>query len=71
MHLYPNDIYEKLEFDKILERLASYCLGEAAKTKVLTLKSFNKKEKLDSLLDEVLEFNTCANLGGIFPYWAL
>lgn len=56
MYLYPQDIFEKLEFDKILERLASYCLGAPAAALAKKMQTFDNKGKIDRLLDEVVEY---------------
>lgn len=69
MQLYPSDIAEKLEFDKILERLSGYCLGEPAKKTVLKMRCFNQKAKIERLLDEILEFKLCNDLQIHFPLY--
>jgi len=67
MHLYPSDIYEKLEFDKILERLSERCLGLPAKKLVLSMSIFTHKEKIERMLDEVVEFRKTIKLQADFP----
>ena len=56
MFLYPDDIYEKLEFDKILQRLSTFCLGQPAAQLTLGMRIFHNKGKIESLLDEVVEY---------------
>ncbi len=58
MLLAPEDIYQKLEFDKLLERLSSYCLGEPGKEKVATLVIHTQKMIIETLLKEANEFKT-------------
>ena len=67
MHLYPSDINEKLEFDKILQRLATYCLGAPAKSIVLGMKAFNQHKKIERLLDEIAEFQVVFEMQWEFP----
>ncbi len=67
MYLYPDDIYEKLEFDKILERLSSYCLGLPARKLLTTMRIFNHKAKIERLLDEIVEYRKSIELQAYFP----
>ena len=67
MHLYPSDIFEKLEFDKILERLSTYCLGDPARQLVLSVRIFSHKQKIEALLDEVKEYQKSIDLQKTFP----
>ena len=67
MHLYPSDINDKLEFDKILQRLSSYCLGAPAKDIILGMKAFNQKKKIERLLDEIAEFHIVFDMQWEFP----
>ena len=67
MLLYPDDLYEKLEFDKILERLSSFCMGVPAKQQVNRIRLFNHREKISLMLDEILEFQKTIDLGADFP----
>ncbi len=62
MFLYPSDIYEKLEFDKILERLSTYCMGRPAAELVLSMRIFHNKGKIENLLDEVVEYRKSIEL---------
>ena len=56
MLLYPTDIFERLEFDKILERLAFYCLGEPARALCTKVKIFDNHAKISELLTEITEY---------------
>ena len=67
MHLYPSDINEKLEFDKILQRLSYFCLGAPAKDIIVGIKAFNQKKKIERLLDEIAEFQIVFDMQWEFP----
>ncbi len=69
MHLYPSDIFQKLEFDKILDRLSTYCLGAPAKQVILRMKTFDHKQKIERLLDEVVEYQKSIDLQKVFPIY--
>ena len=62
MFLYPDDIYDKLEFDKILQRLSTFCLGKPAAKLTLGMRIFHNKGKIESLLDEVVEYQKSIEL---------
>lgn len=67
MYLYPSDIFEKLEFDKVLERLSSYCLGGPAYDLIINMKVFNHKTRIERMLDEVVEFQKTLDMQLDFP----
>ncbi len=67
MLLAPEDIYEKLEFDKLLEILSGHCLGEPAVEKALKLPVHHQKMIIDQLLVEVTEFKTAFEQKHRFP----
>ena len=54
--LYPEDINGKLEFDKILERLQSKCLGKLGEEAVSELQFETKYEEIHRMLQETHEF---------------
>jgi len=56
MQLYPEDIQQLLEFDKVLDLLASYCVGEPAIERVANLKFYNNPNKIVEVLTEIEEF---------------
>jgi DNA mismatch repair protein MutS2 len=58
MKLEPKDLYEKLEFDKILEILADECLGEYGKEQIQNLPIHTDLEKITQQLLYVNEFKT-------------
>ena len=47
MHLLPRDIYENLEFDKVLELLEKECLGELGLETARALKPVNDVELIE------------------------
>ena len=63
MHLYPEDIKSLLEFDKVCDLLASYCVGVSAKERVQNMGFFNNPIKLDSILSEIEEFKASLEQG--------
>ncbi len=67
MHLYPEEIFEKLEFDKIRERLSSYCLGEPAAKLALSMSTFNSRTKIERLLDEIVEYQQSLDMMNELP----
>ena len=67
MYLYPQDIFEKLEFDKILERLAAYCLGAPAAGLARSMQTFDNKKKIERLLDEVVEYKKSIEMMSELP----
>ena len=56
MIFFPKDIKSRIEFDKVLERLAEYCLSDVAKDRALKLSLFKNKKHIDSVLNEVSEY---------------
>ncbi|NNE16499.1 MAG: endonuclease MutS2 [Saprospiraceae bacterium] len=67
MYLYPSDIFEKLEFDKILERLSVSAMGQPAHDLMVNMKLFNNKKRIEQMLDEVLEYLKCIEMQFEFP----
>lgn len=56
MQLLPRDLYEKLEFDKVLELLEKECLGELGIAAVRALQPADTLESIERSLDETREF---------------
>lgn len=67
MFTYPDDIYEKLEFDKVLSKIAVYCYGAPAKSLILGMRPFDNRRKIERMLDEIQEFQKSMDLGYEFP----
>ena len=56
MQLLPRDLYEKLEFDKVLELLGKECLGDLGTAAVKGLKPADNIELIERSLNETQEF---------------
>ncbi len=56
IQLVPNDLFQKLEFDKILELLVENCLGELGKEAIKNQAIFTDKVTIERLLKEVNEY---------------
>lgn len=54
--LYPKDILQKLEFDKIQELLVKHCLSDLGKSHVHNMKMLVKVDVIESLLLQVKDF---------------
>lgn len=67
MQLIPNDVYEKLEFDKILELVKKQCLGELGVAEVENLTVKTDATIIDTLLTEVFEYKTTLEEKHNFP----
>jgi len=61
MQLEPKDLYEKLEFDKILALLEKYCYGELGRKNIPKLYLETKKFIIERKLKEVAEYRRCEN----------
>ncbi len=55
MFLYPENIFEKLEFDKIIELCQRYCKGQKAKDILASPTIFGDPSRIDRMLKEVAE----------------
>ncbi len=67
MQLEPQDLYEKLEFDKVLRLIEAECLGELGRTEVQKIQPLTRKAKIDRLLKEVEEFKRSIDNNDRFP----
>ncbi len=67
MLLEPKDLFEKLEFDKILELLESNCLGKLGKIAVQNLELFTEITVISRLLFEVDEYKLTITDNDHFP----
>ena len=65
--LYPENIEEKLGFDKIKERLLSLCLSTLGQRYVNNIRFVNQFDKLRPLLLQTAEFKTILTTGEVFP----
>ncbi len=55
MYRYPEDILDNLDFDRIIEALATFCKGPIARDRCFNMKFFAKQDRVERMLDEVLE----------------
>jgi len=67
MQLEPRDLYEKLEFDKVLRLVEAECLGELGREEVMKIRPLTRKAKIDRLLREVEEFKRTIDNNDRFP----
>jgi DNA mismatch repair protein MutS2 len=63
----PKDLYEKLEFDKILRLLEKECLGEPGRAFVKDLPLLTDQTLIEQLLDEVAECKKGQQQGDPLP----
>lgn len=70
MLLEPGDIYEKLEFDKIIDLLEESCYGQRGKEAIRSLKPSEDLAEIDRWLAEVDEFRRTLERRDIFPIGA-
>ena len=56
MRIEPKDLFEKLEFDKVIELLEKECLGSLGKEAIASLNLYTDVETISNLLTEVSEF---------------
>lgn len=67
MLLEPKDLYERLEFDKVLELVESECLGELGREAVQAIVPDTRRGSIEQRLLEVREFKLTLDKGDIFP----
>ena len=67
MELFPNDVYSKLEFDKVTELLEAQCLGESGIEQVRNLAIHTDANIIKRLLKEVHEYKITSDHNHRFP----
>lgn len=67
MELEPRDLYEKLEFDKVLELVDKQCLGDLGRQAVQRLRPHTDLNYIEKLLQEVKEYKICIDNNDKFP----
>jgi len=67
MILAPNDVYEKLEFDKIKAILTEKCLGEPGRERIAKLQFHTQKFLIDRMLNEVAQYKGTIDENHHFP----
>ncbi|MCB0589049.1 MAG: Smr/MutS family protein, partial [Phaeodactylibacter sp.] len=70
MQLLPRDLYEKLEFDKVLELLEKECLGELGADAARNLRPVSDVGLIERSLDETREFRLSIDEKDHFPITA-
>ena len=60
MQLEPKDLYEKVEFEKVIELLQKECLGELGKNAIQNLPIMTVRKKIHQQLLEGLDFASAA-----------
>ena len=56
MHLFPDDLYALLEFDKLLELTADQCVGSLGRTAMLSIKPSCDPLMIQRQLKETKEY---------------
>lgn len=67
MLLEPKDVFEKLEFDKVIELVVRECLGALGQEAARSLKPIHAKERIERLLLEVSELKLSMTENDHFP----
>ncbi|MBK7007283.1 MAG: hypothetical protein IPH36_00805 [Saprospiraceae bacterium] len=67
MENYPRDIFEKLEFNKLLQLIAAECLGADGKQIILNTRPLTQKEEIEISLHETDEYKKCIERGAALP----
>ncbi|MBV6655824.1 MAG: endonuclease MutS2 [Mameliella sp.] len=67
MQLLPKDVFEKLEFDKVLHLLEQECMGEPARVLVRELKPSDRKSQVEVALSETQELARSIDHNDHFP----
>ncbi|MCO6490650.1 MAG: endonuclease MutS2 [Phaeodactylibacter sp.] len=70
MQLLPRDLYEKLEFDKVLELLEKECLGELGVETVKGLRPADDISLIERSLNEAREFRLSMDENDHFPIFS-
>ena len=65
--LYPKDIFEVLEFNKLIHLTAQYCKGDPGRDLVQQVKFLTDFQSIETLLKETLEFKNSIESGEPFP----
>ncbi|MFM7725391.1 MAG: hypothetical protein ACKO7B_01705, partial [Flavobacteriales bacterium] len=67
MELYPDDLLQVLEFDRIRDRIANYCRCESSKELAMDLAPFPDRMELLTQLVRVEEYLNTLESKGYFP----
>ena len=67
MELYPKDLYEKLEFNKLLQLISIECQGESGREQILATSISVDKAEIDRMLCEADEYKKCLERSAPIP----
>ena len=67
MEIYPRDLFEKLEFNKLLHLISNECQGEAGRERVLNATISTDKLEIDRWLNETDEYKKCLERSAPLP----
>ncbi len=67
MLLEPKDLFERLEFDKVLDLLNNLCLGELGRHVAAAITPETSLDSIDRKLDEVMQFRLTIDRSDPFP----
>lgn len=67
MLLEPKDLFERLEFDKVIELLTQQCLGDLGREAVAAIQPETDPEAISLRLDEVAQFRLTIDRSDHFP----
>ena len=67
MELYPKDLYEKLEFNKLLQLISIECQGESGREQILSTCISVDKAEIDRMLCEADEYKKCLERSAPIP----
>lgn len=67
MQLLPKDLYEKLEFDKVLDLLEQECMGAPGRALARALSPTDRKSQIEVALSEAQEFKRAVEHNDSFP----
>lgn len=65
---YPNNIEEKIEFDKIRELLKKYCISSLGRNETNNMRFSTSITEIDEMLSQTKEFKCILESGISFPY---
>ncbi len=63
----PSDLFEKLEFDKVLELVSKYSYGLPAKKEILEIQPISNKKRINQMLKQVAEYKLGLEESDAFP----
>lgn len=67
MEIYPKDLFDKLEFNKLLQLISNECQGETGRERVLNATISTDKLEIDRWLNETDEYKKCLERSAPIP----